>query len=125
MKRLIFVLFVLLVGCTAVVDNTGRSPEVASATKTAVAMLQPDFPRLEVQLFPNPTDEGLLPTVTPTPNPEPPCLDIKGNINADGDKIYHMPGQLNYLRTQINKPGEQYFCSEEAAQEAGFRKALK
>lgn len=125
MKRIVLILLIVLAtACTAIVDNTGRSPEVASATKTAVALLQPDFPRLDVQLFPNATDEGLLPTVTPTPG-EAPCLDIKGNISATGEKIYHMAGQANYMNTNIDKEGEAYFCTEEEAQEAGFRKARR
>lgn len=126
MKKLLIVLVLFLVSCTAVVDNTGRTPEVASATKTAVAMLQPRHPSIEIQLFPNPTEEGLLPTVTPNPTEVAEvCLDIKGNISASGEKIYHMAGQANYLNTKIDKEGEQFFCSEEAAQEAGFRKAQR
>ncbi|MGP4079717.1 thermonuclease family protein [Pseudalkalibacillus sp. R45] len=42
---------------------------------------------------------------------------IKGNINSSGEKIYHMPDGQYY---QITKP-EEMFCSEEEAQEAGFR----
>lgn len=48
------------------------------------------------------------------PNPR-----IKGNINAKGDKIYHVPGDPQYDRT---KP-EQTFCTEKEAIAAGFRKA--
>lgn len=44
---------------------------------------------------------------------------IKGNINAKGDKLYHVPGGKSYDRT---KP-EQWFCSEADAEAAGFRKA--
>ncbi|WP_217594030.1 phospholipase D family protein [Cohnella sp. GbtcB17] len=44
---------------------------------------------------------------------------IKGNINAKGDKLYHVPGGKSYERT---KP-EQWFCSEAEAEAAGFRKA--
>lgn len=54
-----------------------------------------------------------------------PCLDIKGNISSSGEKIYHVSGQLNYERTKIDKEGEAFFCTEEEAQEAGFRKALQ
>lgn len=44
---------------------------------------------------------------------------IKGNINAHGEKIYHLPGQSSYERTQA----EEWFSSEEAAQTAGYRRA--
>lgn len=44
------------------------------------------------------------------------ACDIKGNINAKGNKIYHMPGQQNY----DNTVAEEMFCSAEEAEEAGF-----
>jgi micrococcal nuclease len=42
---------------------------------------------------------------------------IKGNINRNGDKIYHMPHQHSYAQTNPEK----WFCSEEEARSAGFR----
>jgi hypothetical protein len=36
-----------------------------------------------------------------------------------------MQGQANYNRTLIDKEGESWFCTEEEAQAAGFRKALR
>jgi len=49
---------------------------------------------------------------------------IKGNINSAGERIYHMPGQRYYAATQINESkGERWFCSEEAAVAAGWRRA--
>ena len=51
------------------------------------------------------------------------CL-IKGNISIDNEKIYHLPGQKFYDKTQINESkGERFFCSEEEAVSAGWRKA--
>ncbi|MDM5357817.1 thermonuclease family protein [Peribacillus sp. ACCC06369] len=47
-------------------------------------------------------------------NPE-----IKGNINSRGNKIYHIPSGQYY---EITKP-EEMFCTEQDAQEAGFRKS--
>lgn len=41
---------------------------------------------------------------------------IKGNINAKGNKIYHMPGQRDY----DNTVAEEMFCTEEEAVENGF-----
>lgn len=47
---------------------------------------------------------------------------IKGNISSSGEKIYHMPGQQFYERTKIEpSKGEQYFCTREEAEKAGFR----
>lgn len=42
---------------------------------------------------------------------------IKGNINSNGDKIYHLPNAPNYSRTVA----EEIFCSEQAAISAGYR----
>lgn len=51
--------------------------------------------------------------------------DIKGNINTSGEKIYHLPGCGSYSKTKIDESrGERWFCSEEEAQAAGWRKAL-
>lgn len=47
------------------------------------------------------------------------ACNIKGNINAKGNKNYFLPGTNNYDNVQE----EQMFCSEEEAQQAGFRKA--
>ncbi|MBI4999745.1 thermonuclease family protein [Candidatus Gottesmanbacteria bacterium] len=50
---------------------------------------------------------------------------IKGNISTSGEKIYHLPGCGSYAKTQIDEGrGERWFCSEEEAQAAGWRKAL-
>ena len=49
---------------------------------------------------------------------------IKGNISSSGEKIYHVPGQKYYNQTVINESkGERWFCSEEEAQKAGWRKS--
>ena len=50
--------------------------------------------------------------------------DIKGNISINGERIYHVPGQKYYDAPRINLlKGERWFCSEEAARKAGWRKA--
>lgn len=47
---------------------------------------------------------------------------IKGNINSQGEKIYHMPGGRYYESTQIDLPqGERWFCTERQAKDAGWR----
>ena len=49
--------------------------------------------------------------------------DIKGNITLNG-RIYHVPGQEYYKATRVNPfIGERWFCTEEEARAAGWRKA--
>lgn len=52
---------------------------------------------------------------------------IKGNISYDtGEKIYHMPYQKWYDDTEIDANyGERWFCTEEEATNAGWRKAYE
>ena len=53
-----------------------------------------------------------------------PGCNIKGNINDRGEYIYHVPGQKYYSRTVISTSrGERWFCSEEEARAAGWRRA--
>ena len=54
-------------------------------------------------------------------SPRPGCP-IKGNINRQGEKIYHTPWSPSYERTVINEAaGERWFCDEAEAIEAGWR----
>ncbi|PZQ49204.1 MAG: nuclease [Rhodovulum sulfidophilum] len=47
---------------------------------------------------------------------------VKGNISADGEKIYHLPGSAAYARVRIaTDKGERWFCDERAAIAAGWR----
>jgi endonuclease YncB( thermonuclease family) len=56
----------------------------------------------------------------------PANCDIKGNISAKGERIYHVPGQKYYERTIITEgKGERWFCTEADAQAAGWRKAFR
>lgn len=50
---------------------------------------------------------------------------IKGNISqSTGEKIYHAPGQKYYDKTTIDKSkGERWFCNEDEAKAAGWRKS--
>lgn len=49
---------------------------------------------------------------------------IKGNISKNGTKIYHTPQSRWYKNTQINiQDGEQWFCSPQEAENAGWRPA--
>lgn len=50
--------------------------------------------------------------------------DIKGNVARSGERIFHVPGQAYYDETRIDPlRGERWFCSEEAATAAGWRRA--
>lgn len=52
------------------------------------------------------------------------CI-IKGNINSKKEKIYHMIGCGSYNQTVIDETtGERWFCTEQEAVDAGWRKAL-
>ena len=50
---------------------------------------------------------------------------IKGNVSINsGERIYHVPGQRDYAGTVIDAYyGERWFCSEEEARQAGWRRA--
>ncbi len=49
---------------------------------------------------------------------------IKGNISSASEKIYHLPGCGSYDKTAIDESmGERWFCSENEAVVAGWRKA--
>ncbi|KAA1376597.1 thermonuclease family protein [Aeromicrobium fastidiosum] len=75
---------------------------------------------------------GCAAPTAPPPVPAPPapvgqdgCL-IKGNIASDGEKIYHVPGQQNYDETRIDTArGERWFCTEDDAVAAGWRRAAR
>jgi hypothetical protein len=49
---------------------------------------------------------------------------VKGNINGDGERIYHTPDSPSYADTQIDEGrGERWFCTEAEARVAGWRAA--
>jgi endonuclease YncB( thermonuclease family) len=52
---------------------------------------------------------------------------IKGNINRDGERIYHTPwGSQWYDRTKVTEAGgERWFCDEAEALAAGWRAPLR
>lgn len=48
--------------------------------------------------------------------------EIKGNINSQGDKIYHLPGSNDYPAVEISSQyGERWFCTIEEAIANGWR----
>lgn len=49
---------------------------------------------------------------------------IKGNINRNGERIYHVPDARDYGPTLIDESkGERWFCSEDEALKAGWRRS--
>ena len=51
---------------------------------------------------------------------------IKGNISRKGVRIYHVPTGQFYSRTRIDpSKGEKWFCSEQEARRAGWRKSKR
>jgi hypothetical protein len=51
---------------------------------------------------------------------------IKGNISADGERIYHVPSQKFYSVTKITEAkGERWFCSEADARAAGWPRSKR
>lgn len=51
---------------------------------------------------------------------------IKGNINARGRRIFHVPGQEDYAATRIDTArGERWFCSAAKARAAGWTAATR
>lgn len=90
-----------------------------------------------------PTTASSLPTETPVPPAQPTetpliiaapanigyaCANgqacIKGNINGEGEHIYHYPGCDSYEATRINESaGERWFTTGAEAEAAGWRMA--
>lgn len=69
--------------------------------------------------------------ITTTPPPAPTAevdsstCTIKGNIGSSDEKIFHVVGCGSYSKTKIDESqGERWFCSEQEALNAGWRKAL-
>ena len=54
----------------------------------------------------------LLKPVSAAQAPYSGCV-IKGNVNRKGERIYFRPGQLDYARVNMDRPGKRWFRSEE------------
>lgn len=65
---------------------------------------------------------GIRGSVAQEPSNNAAC-NIKGNVNSKGERIYHCLNSPSYSRTNVNfSEGDQWFCSPEEAEAAGFRK---
>jgi len=68
---------------------------------------------------------AVTPSATTQASTANPSCTIKGNISASGEKIYHLQGCGSYSKTTIDESrSERWFCSEQEAQSAGWRRAL-
>ena len=57
--------------------------------------------------------------------PSPECT-IKGNVNRNGERIYHTEHQSSYAKIRMDKGGgRRWFCTPEEAEAAGWRRALR
>ena len=66
----------------------------------------------------------LLLAATPAFAEESDACNIKGNVNTQGERIYHVPGDRYYEETRISAShGERWFCSEQEARAAGWRRS--
>jgi hypothetical protein len=66
----------------------------------------------------------LIFSVAPNSAGENDACNIKGNVSTQGERIYHVPGDKYYDETRISAShGERWFCSEEEARAAGWRRA--
>jgi hypothetical protein len=73
-----------------------------------------------------PVSIGLTPGSAGTreTEPDPSTVPIKGNINSEGKKLYHLPTCPGYAQTDIDEArGERFFTTEAEAVAAGWQKA--
>jgi endonuclease YncB( thermonuclease family) len=57
--------------------------------------------------------------------PSPQCT-IKGNVNRNGERIYHMQSQKFYAGIRMDMGnGKRWFCTPEEAEAAGWRRAVR
>lgn len=82
----------------------------------------PDTPLLG--MLAQKADKTIIGNVRPATPPVTECA-IKGNVNREGERIYFLPGNSAYGKVRMDKGmGERWFCSEDEAVAAGWRKAL-
>ena len=83
---------------------------------------------------PSPTQNflgGTLPAPPSTKPPSTPCVStgappfVKGNVDArTGQRIYYVPGSLLYATVVISEAeGDRWFCSEDEAAAAGWKRS--
>ena len=114
---------------------TSAAPQPAIPSPPPAAQPPPPPP-----LSPPPPPPPPQPPVAPQPAPSQPsappaaggcptgCVEqrpgcaIKGNVNARGERIYHVPGSTYYDRTSVRpEEGDRWFCTPAEAEANGFR----
>ena len=113
---------IVLLACVAVAYLSGRNSALNEELQQKqpagdVTITQPDGALAPVVPTIAPQKLTNAKPATPAATPEPRC-DVIGNKNSG---IYHVPGCRSYDR--VREYNREYFCSEEEAQEAGYRKA--
>ncbi len=92
-------------------------------TKSEPVATKPQTPENEPANTSKP--QNTAPVVTAPATSTQHCK-IKGNISSSGEKIYHMPGQQFYDKTVVDtSKGERWFCTEQEAVNAGWRKSKR
>lgn len=115
------------------VDKTGNYPapcQVQLYIDESVTATPTPVPPTPTPIPPSPTPTPTTPTFSGCPGGctyHPPDCDIKGNISYEtGEKIYHVPGGEYYDATVIRPEyGERWFCTEEEAIVAGWRRSKR
>ena len=68
---------------------------------------------------------ALLAPASAAAAPDAACT-IKGNVTRKGECIFHLPGGASYGAIKMDpSKGKRWFCSEEEAEAAGCRKAMR
>lgn len=99
-----------------------KTAQLKNETKEQEAALKKAFVAAERKGSNNKSARKQMELADTSDASDPDCL-IKGNINRDGERIYHTPwSSPHYKRTKINiKKGERWFCTEGEARQAGWR----
>lgn len=130
-------ILILYFGPTQEANNSIHPPPPSPTDKLQAGVVVAPTSTL-AQMLPIPTKGPPTPTLEPlatVANCAGGCIDypswcappIKGNVNYNTRvKIYHVPGQEYYNETKINPAyGERWFCTEQEAQAAGWRKSRR
>lgn len=126
-RVLLLLVLLLLAACSLTVNDTPELRSAIEAKYGATVAAPGELPGvLKITLLTPPPLPTIEPVVLPTVTPEPTQCDpvIKGNINAQGRKLYHTPDSPQYAQTVIDEAkGERMFCTEQEALDAGWTKA--
>lgn len=108
----VFVMALGLSACGHLTEDNGLLFRTADPKLTIGVRLLPAPPV-------PPVEPAVLPTITPTP-----CRTIAGNINAQGQKLWHDETSPQWGQIRIDESkGERWFCTPEEAEAAGWAKA--